>query len=231
MSQAHGINTLRWIIQAFYSTQLQGTWSISLLCLISWDSAGHAEGSRLRSAGTSLLASTLGTLHSSPLYLRVPRPRVQWTPRYGRPDVLCCFIRGTWASLQFAICRGAGASPADPEGQLCFSIATGYWLLFFNLTPHFSPEPNANNRPNKDMVKGIPREAQIPVVDRNVRRRKEGSNVNLQTHFLHLQKLSTARSPLLTTVTMSSPTDGMRNNNTPENSLKKKNECSTFRTV
>lgn len=72
------------------------------------------------------------------------------------------------------------------------------------------------------MVKGIPREAQIPVVDRNIRRRKEGSNVNLQTHFLHLQKLSTARSPLLTTVTMSSPTDGMRNNNTPENSLKKK---------
>lgn len=55
---------LRFINQAFYSTQLPRTWSRSPFYLISWDSTDHFEIPRLRSAGTSQLA----TIPVAPLY-------------------------------------------------------------------------------------------------------------------------------------------------------------------
>lgn len=106
--QAHRINSLRVVSQASYSTRLQRTWSGRLFYPTAWDPAGHAEGPRLRPAGTSHIA-----IHSWGISIRCSlsagststgQSILGWMN--SRMQRVNCTMQGIWASGDLGI-RGS----------------------------------------------------------------------------------------------------------------------------
>ena len=146
------MNSLGLISQASYSSWGQRTWSGRLFYLTAWDPAGHAEGPRLRPAGTSHMAThswgistrcslSAGSTSTGQSILGWMNPRMQRVN---------CTMQGTWAPGDLGIRGSWNHSPrAGRDNGTSSLLQATHWYDYLSLMLHFPPSPNVNPRSNK----------------------------------------------------------------------------------
>lgn len=131
------------------------------------------------------------SLYGAP-YPQVPLPQVNlslvgWIHGCRGSTVLCKGYEhpGIWAS------EGPDANHHRHRGTTVFFTTLGCSPVgLFKPDASLSTQPKCQSKTKQINGGGIRKKAQILLVDGNFQRRKEGSDVNPQTHFLHLQEPS-----------------------------------------